>query len=173
MSKKITKMIIAVFTAVSAASVSAMTAFAEDAADGAAAASNTQQQASASLGLTPFVLMIIMFAALYFVAIRPQKKKDQEMKEMQASVQVGDEIVTNGGIVGIIVRTGEDTVVIETGGEKNKLRIKTWAIAENTTALERAKEAAPKKTASPIAAAGLADEGEAKKSKKKKKNSEE
>lgn len=173
MSKKITKVIIAAVTAVYAASVSAVTAFADEAADGAAAASNTQQQASASLGLTPFVLMIIMFAALYFVAIRPQKKREQEMKDMQSAIQVGDEIVTNGGIVGIVVRTGDDTVVIETGGEKNKLRIKTWAIAENVTAAERAKAAAPKKQANPLAAAGLTDEGEQKKSKKKKKDTEE
>ena len=93
-------------------------------------------------------------------------------EEMQNSVQVGDEIVTNGGIVGIIVRTGEDTVVIETGGERNKMRIKTWAISENITAAERAKEAAPKKSESPLALGGVADD-DSKKSKKKKKNSDE
>ena len=57
---------------------------------------------------------------------------------MQDNVQIGDEIVTYGGMVGIVVRKGEDNVVIETGGEKNKIRIKTWAISENTTAKEKA-----------------------------------
>ncbi len=169
MSKRITKLLVTVASAAAVSSASAMTAFAEEAAEGAA---NAAQQPNASLGFTPFVLMIVMFVGLYFVAIRPQKKRDQEMKEMQNSVQVGDEIVTNGGIVGIIVRTGEDTVVIETGGERNKMRIKTWAISENITAAERAKEAAPKKSESPLALGGVADD-DSKKSKKKKKNSDE
>ncbi len=169
MSKRITKLLVTVASAAAVSSASAMTAFAEEAAEGAA---NAAQQSNASLGFTPFVLMIVMFVGLYFVAIRPQKKRDQEMKEMQNSVQVGDEIVTNGGIVGIIVRTGEDTVVIETGGERNKMRIKTWAISENITAAERAKEAAPKKSESPLALGGVADD-DSKKSKKKKKNSDE
>ena len=104
-----------------------------------------------------------MFALLYFIAIKPQKKRDREMKEMQDSLQVGDEIVTGGGIVGIVVRTGEDTVVIETGGERQKLRIKNWAITENVTAMERMKEAkaaaAAKKSAG-LAPAKLADDDE-------------
>ena len=57
---------------------------------------------------------------------------------MQDSIQVGDEIVTIGGIVGMVVRKGDDNVVIETGGERNKLRIKLWAVSENTTAKEKA-----------------------------------
>ena len=94
------------------------------------------------------------------------------MKDMQNSLQVGDEIVTTGGIVGMIVRVGEDNVVIETGGERNKLRLKNWAIAENISAMERAKAASPKKNASPLASAALVDDTD-KKSKKKKKNDEE
>ena len=58
---------------------------------------------------------------------------------MRDSVQIGDEIVTKGGIVGLVIRKSEDTLLIETGGEKNKIRIKTWAVQENVTANERAK----------------------------------
>ena len=67
---------------------------------------------------------------------------------MQDNIQIGDEIVTYGGMVGIVVRKGDDNVVIETGGEKNKIRIKTWAISENTTAKEKAaaEEKAAKKS---------------------------
>ena len=50
---------------------------------------------------------------------------------MQNNIQIGDEIVTIGGIVGMVVRKGDDNVVIETGGERNKLRIKLWAISEH------------------------------------------
>ena len=90
---------------------------------------------------------------------------------------VGDEVVTGGGIVGIVVRTGGDTVVIETGGERHKLRIKTWAISENVTATERYKEAkAAKSNASaPVESAMLVDDADDnnKKNKKNKKDSEE
>ena len=101
---------------------------------------------------------------------------------MQQNLEVGDEIVTGGGIVGFVVRTGEDTVVIETGTERQKLRIKTWAITENVTAAERLKEAkaaasAKKSESAGLASAKLADddaEDSGKKSKKsKKKDSEE
>ena len=127
----------AVFTIMSA-SFAAMSAFAEEAAD---TASSTQQTTSQGSFFTLILPLIIMFALLYFIAIRPQKKRDKELKEMQDSLQVGDEVVTGGGIVGMVVSVGEDTVVIETGGAKHKLRIKNWAITENVTAMERAKAA--------------------------------
>ena len=104
-------------------------------------------------------MLIVMFVLLYFMAIRPQKKRDKELKEMQQSLQVGDEIVTGGGIVGIVVSVGEDTVVIETGGAKHKLRIKNWAITENVTAAERIKEAkASGKKSSAVASAAVVDD---------------
>ena len=125
--------------------------------------------------MMPMILsLVLMLVLLYFMAIKPQKKREQEMKNMQESLQVGDEIITSGGIVGIIVRKGDDTVVIETGGERHKLRIKTWAIAENVSAADRAKEASGKKKPDSVAAAKLTDdEDEAPKSKKKKGSDEE
>lgn len=156
--------VVSAFASVSAMTSGAFSAFADDAAS---SSSNASSQAANPL-FTLVIPLLGMFAILYFMAIRPQKKKEQEMKNMQSSLQVGDEIVTTGGIIGMIVRVGDDNVVIETGGERNKLRIKTWAIAENITAAERMKAASGKKTASPLAAAGLADENEGKKSKKKK-----
>lgn len=87
----------------------------------------------------PMVLLLLVF---YFIIMRPQKKKEKETQLMRENIQVGDEITTIGGIVGIVVRKGEDNVVIETGGDRSKLRIKLWAVQENTTALENAKAAA-------------------------------
>ena len=89
---------------------------------------------------------------------------------MQDNVQIGDEIVTIGGIVGLVVRKGDDNVVIETGGEKNKMRIKLWAISENTSVLERAKVAQDKKSQDTGLAMGKLKEE--KKSKKEKKSEE-
>lgn len=78
----------------------------------------------------PFVLLIVVF---YFILIRPQRKKDKETQKMRNSIQVGDEITTVGGVVGLVVSIKEDTVVIETGGDRSKIRIKRWAIQSNET----------------------------------------
>ena len=57
---------------------------------------------------------------------------------MRESLAIGDEIVTIGGIIGIVVRQNEDTIVIETGGDRSKLRIQKTAVKDNITARERA-----------------------------------
>lgn len=97
----------------------------------------------------PMVLILVFF---YFILIRPQKKKEKEAKSMRENIQIGDEIMTIGGIVGIVVKTTEDTVVIETGGDKSKLRIKTWAIQENITLTEKANAEKAARTAEIMAA---------------------
>jgi len=84
--------------------------------------------------LGPLVLMFVVF---YFLLIRPQKKRDAETQKMRESIEVGDEIVTIGGIVGRVVSIKEDTLVIETSGERSKLRMARWAIQANNTAAER------------------------------------
>lgn len=81
----------------------------------------------------PLVLVIIIF---YFFLIRPQKKKDKQDSEMRKNLQVGDEVVTVGGVVGIVFQVKEDTVVVETGGDRSKIRVKKWAIAQNLTVHE-------------------------------------
>ena len=83
--------------------------------------------------ITSFVPLILIFVVFYFILIRPQRKKDKETQKMRSNVQVGDEIVTIGGVIGIVVSLKEDTVVIETAGERNKIRIKRWAIQSNET----------------------------------------
>ena len=113
--------------------------------------------------LATFIPLILMIVIFYFLLIRPQKKKDKEAKAMQDSLQVGDEIVTIGGIVGLVVQVNEDNIVIETTSNRNKLRIKNWAVQENLTMTENAK----RKQEAQIAAAK-----EKKASKKKKKGSD-
>jgi len=80
--------------------------------------------------LIPFALM---FVVLYFFMIRPQKKRDKEIQNMRSSLQIGDEVVTTGGIIGIVASLKEDTVVIETGSDRSKIRIARWAVAQNNT----------------------------------------
>lgn len=81
---------------------------------------------------TQLVVMVAMFGVLYFFLIRPQKKRDKEVTDMRAALEVGDEIITRGGIIGRVVSLKEDTVTIETGSDRTKLRIARWAIEANT-----------------------------------------
>ncbi len=177
-SKKFLSAIAAAVSVAAISSFAAISAFADDATAAATDASAAQGSSTGGAFLSMILPLLIMFLLLYFIAIRPQKKRDRELKDMQDSIQVGDRVVTGGGIVGIVVRTGEDTVVIETGGERFKIRVKTWAITENVTAAERLKEAkanaASKKSESAgLSAAALTDETEKDKEKKKKDSSEE
>ena len=76
----------------------------------------------------PFqMIMIVVFIGLmYFLLIKPQKKKEKEIKSMRDSISVGDEIVTIGGICGKVVKTKEDTIVIQVGADKVKFEMKRW-----------------------------------------------
>lgn len=100
----------------------------------------TEEVSTVSMLLTTFGPIVLMFVVFYFLLIRPQKKRDAEVQKMRESIEVGDEIVTIGGIVGRIVSIKEDTVVVETSGERSKLRMARWAIQQNNTAAERANE---------------------------------
>lgn len=78
----------------------------------------------------PLVLMVVVF---YFLLIRPERKRSKQMKAMLDNLQIADEVVTTGGIIGRVLSIKEDTVLIETGGDKNRIRILRSAIAENRT----------------------------------------
>ena len=83
------------------------------------------------------LLIVGLFALMYFMMIRPQKKKQKEEQEMRDAIQIGDEITTIGGICGRVVTVKEDSLVIETGADRNKMKITRWAIQTNNTADER------------------------------------
>ena len=95
-----------------------------------------QQGATTGSLLMTFIPLILIFVFFYLLILRPQKKQEKQDKAMRENLEVGDEVVTNGGIVGIIFSIKEDTVVIETGGDRSKIRVKKWAIAKNETAHE-------------------------------------
>ena len=74
-------------------------------------------------------MIIVIFAALYFLTIRPQNKKEKELRNLRNSLKPGDEIITIGGIYGKIVRVTDDRVVIMVGSEKTKLEMAKSAIS--------------------------------------------
>lgn len=86
----------------------------------------------------PIIMLVVMFGIMYFLIIRPQKKRDKQTADMRNSVQVGDEVVTIGGVVGRVVVIKEDSLIIETGSDRSKMRIKRWAIQSNETSAEEA-----------------------------------
>lgn len=71
----------------------------------------------------------VFIVFMYFILIRPQKKRDKKIKDMRNSIRVGDEVVTIGGICGKIVKTKEDSLIIRVGADRVKFEIKRWAVS--------------------------------------------
>lgn len=99
-----------------------------------AATGGTTGKNSSLAMILPFVAM---FALMYFLMIRPQKKQQKKDQEMRDNTQVGDEVTTIGGIMGRVVTVKEDALIIETGADRNKMKIARWAIQVNNTATEK------------------------------------
>ena len=87
--------------------------------------------------MSMILMMVALFAAMYFFTIRPQKKQQKMEQEIRENTQIGDEITTIGGICGKVVSVKDDTVVIETGSDRVKIKFKKYAIQTNHTANEK------------------------------------
>jgi len=61
-----------------------------------------------------FGLLIIMFVVFYFILIRPQRKRDKELKEQMNKLSVGDRVVTIGGLVGFVANIKDDQITLST-----------------------------------------------------------
>ena len=85
------------------------------------------------------VLWIVVFGVFYFLLIRPQKKKDKELKEMRDSINVGDKVVTIGGLCATVAKVEEERVVLEVGPNRTKMPFEKWAIG--TVESKESKEA--------------------------------
>lgn len=78
------------------------------------------------LQFLPLIAMVIIF---YFLLIRPQKKKQKEIKDMRDNIKVGDDIVTIGGIMGKVLLVKEDYIVIESSSTKSRIDVMKWGIS--------------------------------------------
>lgn len=123
-------------------------AFAEGAADvgvaggaGAAGAASSGAAGAAAGGaaggvlgmVTTLLPMILVIALLYFIMIRPQRKKEKELKAQIDAMKVGDKVITIGGICGKVAKIKDEYVYIETGNigtpdEKSVLKFERSAI---------------------------------------------
>lgn len=77
------------------------------------------------------IWLVVMFALMYFMMIRPQKKEQNRVKAMLADMAVGDSIVTTSGFYGVIIDLAEEDVIVEFGNNKNcRIPMRKGAIAE-------------------------------------------
>ena len=106
-----------------------------------AAAADTQAAGALSI-LTMVIPLALMVLIFWLLIIRPEKKRSREMQNMINSLQVADEVVTTGGIIGLVVSISKDTVLIETGSDRTKIRVLKSAIAKCNTEHEAPAEAA-------------------------------
>ena len=82
-----------------------------------------------------FILMIVlMFAMMYFFMIRPENKRKKEAQNLRDSLKVGDVITTIGGVVGTICKVDESTIVIETGADRMRIEFTKWAVSTKNVA---------------------------------------
>lgn len=123
------------------------------------------EQGSMLLTLLPLALLAIVF---YFFLYRPQKKQEKETAEMRNSVELGDIIVTAGGIVGMVVKVTEEMLLIETSGNRTKIQIQKWAVQ---SVLEKANEPEAKEVKSVKTDSGIKMKEKEDKAEKKEKKS--
>ena len=94
------------------------------------------QAAGAASTIYMIAMLVIMFALMYFLMIRPQKKEQKRVTAMLNDMEVGDAIVTTGGFYGVIIDITDEDVIVEFGNNKNcRIPMKKAAIAEVEKAL--------------------------------------
>lgn len=91
--------------------------------------SSTGTEASPLGSLSMIIMIVIMIAVFYFFGIRPQKKQEKETKQMRDSLAIGDEIVTIGGIVGIITNITEETITIISSRDRTRIQLLKTAVS--------------------------------------------
>ena len=88
------------------------------------------QPAGATGGMFSIILMVALFVVMYFFMIRPQKKQEREIAQMRNSIMVGDEICTNGGIIGRVCQIKNDILTLEINKDRTHMKIYRWAVRE-------------------------------------------
>lgn len=83
------------------------------------------------------IVWAIVFLVFYFMLIRPNKKKEQSLREMRNSIQKGDTVVTIGGIVAKVAKVEDEKVVLDLGPSRTKVPFEKWAIGR---VIEKASE---------------------------------
>ena len=81
-----------------------------------------------------YLFMIVVFVLMIVMMIVPQKKRDKQMRELRNNLEVGDVVITECGITGRVISVKDpETVTIETGADKTRLKFKRWAVISKET----------------------------------------
>ena len=88
-----------------------------------------QQQSNGLMNFLPLILIIVVF---WFFMIRPQMKRQKELKNFRDSLKKGDKIVTTGGIYGKVLEIGDYYIIMEVEGQ-NRLKIDKAAVIKDMT----------------------------------------
>lgn len=99
--------------------------------------SDSSGQSGTGSSMSMIIMMVALLVVMYFMMIRPQKKRQKEEQEMRSALEIGDEIITIGGIVGKVVTIRENDIIIETGSDRNKMKILRTAVSTNVTKTEQ------------------------------------
>lgn len=110
--------------------------------DGEAAAAGTQNGGAGMSMVTMVIYLVAIVAFFYFFMIRPQKKQEKQTADMRNSLEIGDEVTTIGGIIGRVTHIKDDVITVETGADRNKIRVRRSAIS--TIDLKNGDTKAPK-----------------------------
>ena len=84
--------------------------------------------AAAGGNLMSTVMLIVLMGVFLVIMIVPQKRREKKEKEMRDSLQIGDGVTTIGGIVGRVISIKDDTILVETGSDRTKIRFNKWAV---------------------------------------------
>ncbi|HDS1041146.1 TPA: preprotein translocase subunit YajC [Stenotrophomonas maltophilia] len=79
------------------------------------------------MGWQTFLLPIVLIAVMYFLMIRPQMKRQKEHKAMLEKIKRGDEVLTNGGIAGVVTDIGDNFITIEVA-DNVRIRVQKGAV---------------------------------------------
>ena len=128
----------------------------------------TDAQASGGSLLTMLIPLALLALVFYFIIYRPQKKQERETANMRSSIELGDVIVTSGGIIGMVVKVKDDMLLIETSGDRTKIQIQKWAVH---SVIEKANEPEAKEVKAVKSDSGIKMKSKEDKSEKKEKKS--
>lgn len=92
------------------------------------------QEGNSSSPVIIMVVYAVIIGAMYLFFIRPNSKKKKQEEEMRNSLEIGDELITIGGITGRVVNIKDDgSFILETGPDRTKMHFQKWAISTITT----------------------------------------
>ena len=88
--------------------------------------------ASGGMGIGLIIMYVVVIGgAMYFLAIRPQRKEQKRLNAMLAEMEVGDSVVTTSGFYGVVIDITDEDVIVESGSNKNcRIPMRKAAIAE-------------------------------------------